>query len=440
MKVTLIGGGGYAWTPMLMANFISNPFFNDIGICLMDLDGEALAVTSQACRVMLEKVPDCHIAIETTMALDQALLGASYVIVAIAHGGIMAEFEDHKLARKYGYFNMNGEEVGVAGCSRTLRHIPHLVKIARRMEDICPNAILINVSNPLTALTRAINKYTGIKAYGFCHGVVNHLSPMFPLFGANSWDGVEYNVAGVDHCSWLLDIRYKGTDALTIMREKGLIDLAKKGLLHVTADDPFAGREQLRLRFMLWGIIGYMPAISDRHIIEFFAQITGRQEYRDFFGVNSEYNRPAEKLEWSNKYKASVMRIAGGLEEPLLQRSSEIVDKFISALNGGGSLIDVMNVPNIGQVSNLPMQSVVETKCLVDATGVHPIIAGPLPPILESIVRPIMIRQELYMEAAMENSFEKLRAALSTDPHVFDFRYIDDLCHDLLVYNRQFNE
>jgi Alpha-galactosidases/6-phospho-beta-glucosidases, family 4 of glycosyl hydrolases len=98
----------------------------------------------------------------------------------------------------------------------------------------------------------------------------------------------------------------------------------------------------------------------------------------------------------------------------------------------------VMNVPNEGQISNLPMESIVETKCLADSIGVHPIHAGKLPPIVESIVRPILIRQEQYMEAAMEDSFEKLRAALSTDPLVNDFRRIDDLCRELMDFNNQF--
>jgi alpha-galactosidase len=438
MKISLVGGGGYAWTPMLMTNFITNPFFNGSHICLMDINEEALAQTSSACRKTLVAAAASRLTIETTTDLDDALKGADYVIVAIAHGGIRAEVEDLRIGRKYGYFNMGGEEVGVSGCSRTLRHVPEIVRIARRMEDLCPDAEFLNVSNPLTALTRSINKYTGVKGYGFCHGVVNHLSPMFPLFGADSWDGVDFNVAGVDHCSWLLDIRYKGQDALAIMREKGLIDMANQGRLNVMADDPFANREQLRLRFMLWGILGYMPAISDRHIIEFFAQIIGRKEYRDFFNVDSNFDRPTEKLEWAERYKDDVLNVVAGKKKPSLNRSAEIVDRFICARAGGGALLDVMNVPNVGQVPNLPRDSVVETKCLVDATGVHPVIAGPLPPVIESIVRPIIIRQELYMEAAMENSFEKLRAALSTDPLVCDFRYLDEMCRELLDYNSQF--
>lgn len=402
----------------------------------MDINENALKDTQRLSSLLSSRLPENKMTFEATTDLDKALEGASYVVMAITNGGQQTEIMDHKIARKYGYFNMIGHEVGIAGCSRTLRHVPEAVRIARKMEKLCPSAVFLNVSNPLTAITRALNKYTSIKAYGFCHGVTNHLSPMFPLFGADSWDGVEFNAAGVDHCSWLLDVRYKGRDALAIMKEKGLIESAEMGLLEVTTDDPFAGREKLRLRFLLWGILGYMPAISDSHIIEFFGQLIGTEEFRKHYGVH--YDHIAEKTEWKDKYKDDVLNILEGRTQPSLRRSNEIVDKFICAVNGGGSFIDVMNVPNEGQIPNLPMESIVETKCLVDSTGVHPIHAGKLPPIIESIVRPIILRQELYMEAAMENNFQKLKSALSMDPLVNDFRNIDELCRELLDYNNQF--
>ncbi len=125
-------------------------------------------------------------------------------------------------------------------------------------------------------------------------------------------------------------------------------------------------------------------------------------------------------------------------KNPTPARNNECIDKFIAALHGAGSLTEVFNCPNVGQISNLPLESVVETKCLVDSTGVHPIAAGALPPILESLVRPVSIRQELYMEAAMTGDAQLLRAALATDPLVSDFRNIHQLTDELLKYNRKF--
>jgi alpha-galactosidase len=436
LKITIIGGGSYAWMPILITNFLLLDFFNNTRICLMDIDAAALGHINKLCSLLSSKLPKNNMMFETTTNLDEALYGASYVIMAITNGGYQTEIMDHKIARKYGYFNMIGHEVGIAGCSRTLRHVPEAVRIARKMEKLCSSAVFLNVSNPLTAITRAINKYTSIKAYGFCHGVTNHLHPLFPLFGAKSWDEVDFNAAGVDHCSWLLDVRVRGKDALAIMKEKGLIESAEKGLMKVTVDDPFSGREKLRLRFILWGILGYMPAISDSHIIEFFGQLIGTEELRNHYGVH--YDHIADKTKGADGYKNEVLDLLEEKTQPSLKRNNEIVDKFICAINGGGAFIDVMNVPNEGQIPNLPMDSIVETKCLVDSTGVHPIHVGKLPHIIESIVRPIVLREELYMEAAMENSFDKLRSALSTDPLVNDFRKIDNLCRELIDYNNQF--
>jgi alpha-galactosidase len=436
MKIAIIGGGSYAWMPILITNFLLNSYFKNIRICLMDINASALADIELISKLYAAKLTQNKIIFEITTELDHSLDGATYVILAITHGGSGTEIMDHQIARKYGYFNMIGHEVGVAGCSRTLRMVPEAIRIARRMEILCPSALLLNVSNPLTAVTRSINKYTGIKAYGFCHGVVNHLAALLPLFDADSWEGVEFTAAGVDHCSWLLDVKHHGKDALKIMRDKGLIESANLGVLDALADDPFSGREKLRLRFILWGILGYMPGISDLHIIDFFSQFVSRPELREHFGI--EYDHISEKTTGVDKYKNEVRRQLEGKITPSLKRHNEIVDKFICATSGGESFIDVLNVPNEGQIQNLPLDSIVETKCLVDATGIHPIQAGALPPIIESIVRPIIIRQELYMEAAMEHDFYKLRAALSMDPLVNDFRRIDDLCHELIDYNSQF--
>lgn len=436
MKITLIGGGSCSWTPGLARDFLSDDFFKGIEICLYDINEAALDDLIELCDIYLKQVPKNHIRFRKTTDLKEALSEASYVIAAISNGGLEPELEDHRIARKYGFYNIKGSEVGIAGCSRTLRHVPEFVRIARKMEKYCPDAMLLNVTNPLTAITRCVNKYTSIKSYGFCHGVVNHLEILLPFFGADSWNGVEFTVAGVDHCTWQLEIKYRGKDALQIMRDKGLIEAARQGRNIATFDDPFAGAENQRLRFLLWDIIGYLPAISDEHCAEFFGQFMKSEESRKQYGIT--YDRIADRTMSSRKAKENVKNILEGTAKPNFKDSGEILHKFIAALNGGGEMIGVVNAPNRGQIGNLPKDTVVETRCLVDANGVHPIIAGDLPPILDSIVRPVAIREELYMEAAIEKNVKKLRSALSMDPLMNDFSRIDDVCQELMDYNRQF--
>lgn len=436
MRITVIGGGSYAWVPALVQGFVSNPFFKDSTICLMDIDAQALNDTHRLCEMFndRERRPLHFI---TTTNLDQSLAGASYVILAISHGGLDAELEDHRIARRHGFYNLKGSEVGIAGCSRTLRHVPEAVRIARRMEQICPNAMLLNVTNPLTACTRAVNKYTSIRCYGFCHGVINHLRPLLEFIGANGLDdGVEFNVGGVDHCSWFLSLTHQGRDALQTLRSLRLIVKARDNTLNKTVDDVFAGKENLRLRFLIWDMLGYLPAISDEHCVEFMGPIMKGAETRRFFGVT--YDRIAERTEAVGSARQHVKDLLAGNGTLPNSRSSEMIDKFIAALNGHDAFVDVMNYPNEGQIPNLPIKSVIESKCRIDASGVRGLHVGELPPIVESIVRPVLIREELYMEAAMEWNSDKLRAALATDPLVNDFRMIDAICSELLDYNKQF--
>ncbi len=295
MKIAIVGGGSYSWTHLLFQNFVLNSFFDGCTICLMDINKAAVERVASACSRFVGK-PN-HINITTTTDLREGLKDASYVIVAISHGGLEPELEDHRIARRYGHYNLKGSEVGIAGCSRTLRHVPEIVRIARLMEKICPSAMLLNVTNPLTALTRSVNKYTSIKCVGFCHGVINHLQAIVPLFNEDgkpgSLDDVEFHVAGIDHFSWQLSIKYRGRDALEIMRKKGLIDGARRGKTIATYDDPFAGTENQRLRFLIWDVIGYLPALSDEHSAEFFGELLRTPELRRHYGVS--YDRIKER-------------------------------------------------------------------------------------------------------------------------------------------------
>jgi len=432
MKITIIGGGSYAWAPVLIRNLLTNDFFAEDTICLMDINTEALD-DIHALAVKYNELAHRHFTFCTSTSMEKSLDGASYVVVAISHGGLEAELEDHRIARKFGFYNMKGSEVGIAGAARTLRHVPEMVRIAHAMEQHCPEAMLLNVTNPLTALTRSVGRYSKIQAAGFCHGVVNHLAMLLPYFSKTGWDGVEFNVAGVDHISWLLDVRYRGQDALAIIKKKGFVEAAKKGT-SMGYDDPFAGKENLRLRFLIWDIIGYLPALSDEHCIEFFGQIMGSAQARTHYHIS--YDRMVERTRTVHADRTRVKDLLAGKRKLEIVRGGEIIDQFIAALHGGTRFLDVINYPNEGQISNLPLYSVVETKCLVDSTGVHPVHAGALPPILESIVRPVCIREELYMEAAMEKDVQKLKAALATDPIVNDFRRMDEIANVLLKQNR----
>ena len=244
LKIAMVGGGSYSWTYGLFSTFQDNPFYDrETELCLYDINEKAVNDTFSFCSYYNDLYPEKAITLTKTLSEDEALEGADYVVIAISHGGLDAELEDHRIARRHGFYNVKGSESGIAGASRTIRHVPEFIRIAHRMKQLCPKAVMLNVTNPLTALTRCVQKYENVTAVGFCHGIRNHLEILLPYFGADSFEGVSFSVSGVDHCSFLTDIRFHGKDALQIMRDKQMIEAAWAGKNNITFDDPFAGRE-----------------------------------------------------------------------------------------------------------------------------------------------------------------------------------------------------
>lgn len=435
LKITVIGGGSYAWTTEpLFSTFLYNDFYDkDLEICLYDINPEALENVYTYCSHYNDECPEKAVTLTKTLDEDKALADANYVIIAISHGGLEAELEDHRIARRHGFYNIKGSESGIAGASRTMRFVPEFIRIAGKMKHLCPNAKLLNVSNPLTALTRCVQKYEDVEAIGFCHGIHNHLNILLPYIGAKNFDEISFSVSGVDHCSFVTDIRFRGEDALQIMRDKGMIDAAWAGKTDITYDDPFAGRENQRIRFILWDMLSCMPGLSDEHCAEFYYQTTGTQANRDFFGMH--YDRIKERTATVAHDRETVIQALKTNTFPKLHMGSEIIHRAVEAFEGGRTYYDTANYRNLGQVRELPLDTVVETQMTFDGTGVHPAIANPLPKAAASIVQATATREELFMEAAMEWNAQKLTSALAIDPLVQDFRKVRDVVKDIMDYN-----
>lgn len=434
LKIALVGGGSYSWTYGMYSTLLDNPFFDrETELCLYDINEEALNNVFAFCSYYNDQYPEKAIRLTKTLSEDEALEGADYVLIAISHGGLEAELEDHYIARRHGFYNVKGSESGIAGASRTIRHVPEFLRYARKMKRLCPGAVLLNVTNPLTALTRCVQKYENVHAVGFCHGIRNHLEILLPYFGAKGFEDVSFSVSGVDHCSFLTDVRLHGQDALKIMRDKGMIEAAWAGKTNITYDDPFAGRENQRIRFILWDMLGCMPGLSDEHCAEFYYQTTGTQENRDRFGMH--YDRIVDRTTSVKRLRDNIVVPLETGKMPPLRVSDERMERVIEALEGGRPFYDVVNYRNLGQVRELPMDTVVETFVTFDATGAHPAIANPLPKAVQPIVFATAMREELFMEAAVEWDAAKLTSALCQDPLVQDFTRIRDVVKDLMEYN-----
>lgn len=412
LKIVIVGGGSYAWTPKLVCNILLNEFLDGCEIMLHDLNAEALELTHAAC-LKYRDAAGSSTRIEQTTDQAAALDGAHAVVVTITTGGFRAMAQDLAIPEKYGVFHTVGDTVGPGGLVRALRNVPVFLQLGRAMEEhYCPTAWMLNCSNPLCALTRVVNRETSIRALGVCHGVPHIVKAFADFFGAEL-DQCAYVNTGIDHCSWFTHFRVDGRCAWELLREKGVDDWLALPADQAEQDETFKGIYSLRVGILLGRNLGGLPAISDRHMVEFVPGFLDSEETVKEYGLRRTTIEEREK--GAAEGRAKLERILSGEEEVKASRGSDPIDTSIAALYGGPPREDNLNAPNVGQVPQLPEGAIVETRGVLDSAGVHPLVS-PLPAPLEAVVRPHTIRETLTVDAALEGDFEKALAALSSDP------------------------
>jgi alpha-galactosidase/6-phospho-beta-glucosidase family protein len=423
-KVAVIGGGSPGWTPRLVTDIMLE---RELGgeIVLTDVDADALAVLAKVCeRIRTEH--SGRFAIASTTNLDEALDGADFVVVTITTGGLKAMRVDLEVPEKYHCFQTVGDTVGPGGLSRALRNIPVFVGFAQAMERRCPKAWMLNVSNPLTALTRTVEKVSSIRALGICHGVDGAAHDYAKLANAEGAKSIRF--AGVDHCSWLLDLRVGDTDVLAEIRARladgWRFDEDKKGIL-----------EGYVACLKLYENLGYLPAIQARHIVEFFPYFLRDMEQVERYGLRR--TSIADRERGRQKQVERARRQAAGEEDIPRTQSNEAVAPAIRAMVTGKRVVVSVNARNEGQIPNLPLGAVVETLCVIDGAGVHAATAGPLPPEILAVVLPHVLRQEMTVEAGLSGDRDKALTILATDPLVQDLDSAKDMLDEMLEANRK---
>ncbi|MBI3832116.1 MAG: hypothetical protein HY291_21525 [Planctomycetes bacterium] len=417
VKVAFVGGGSYLWMPSILGRMMRTPTLNEDAFVIMDTDARA-AEEIHALAQALKKHLKSPLKITRTTDLREALEGADYVSLTISTGGLEAMRVDVETPEKYGIYHTVGDTVGPGGISRALRNVPVLVDLGRKMEQYCPNAWLLNLSNPLSPLTRAVTKETKIKAAGLCQGVVEHVDYLVELLGRKPGQDVQFTTAGIDHCPWLLELKIKGRDGLELLREKGLCSS------ELNANAAGAGHDShlnigvgTRAGFALWKEIGYLPGIGDRHIVENFGNfLTDKSQMEKYGIVRTTIEERIQRREHGRK---RVLEMTKAPETLAIPDTHAPVIQMIDALEGRGDLLTTLNVENVGQIPELPARSNVETLCRVDRLGVHPITIGQLlPRAIDAVVRPHILRQEASIEAALNGDFELAVNVLASDPLV----------------------
>jgi alpha-galactosidase len=434
MKIVFVGGGSVQWTPKLVTDLALTETLADAHLVLHDIDSEALDLLARVCKRIVTQA-GARVRVSATLDRIEALRGADFVILCVAIGGLAAMRNDLEIPERYGIDQSVGDTVGPGGLARGLRHIPFAVQVAREMEQLCPKAWLMNLTNPMTTICRATCRATSISTVGLCHevtGVRRRLEEVLDI----PEESIDLDVAGVNHLPVILNLRVGAADGTTMLRDW----LAERGPSRLI-DEHISGirdifHDRMAVKLTLFQHLGVLFGAGDRHVAEFFPGFLTKTSARGCrYGVVLTTIAHRETL--AQQRRAGLEDFINGAPREL-KMSDEQLAPVMAALAGGPPGEFVVDVPNKGQIDNLPREAVVECKAQVNSLGIHPLATGPLPYAAYAVISGHVARQELIVEAALTGQRGPALAALATDPLVHDPAIVEPMLDELMAANQAF--
>ena len=406
VKICFIGAGSTIFAKNVLGDAMLTPSLQDAEIALFDIDEERLKESELMLQTINKNSNQSRAKIKSFSDRKEALNNANFVINAIQVGGYKpSTVIDFEIPKKYGLQQTIGDTTGIGGIFRGLRTLPVMFDIAKDMEEVCPDAWLLNYTNPMAILTMGMLKATKIKTVGLCHSVQVCVPELFEHLGIKdqyNLDEFQWKIAGINHMAWLLEINRNGKDFYPEIRR-----LASE----------IANPHKDSVRFELMKHFGYYITESSEH----------NAEYHPYF-IKKNYPELIEQLQIPiDEYlRRCVDQIAGWetqrdeiVNDGSLEhtRSREYASYIMDAITTGTPTMIAGNVLNKGLITNLPEDCCVEVPCLVDKNGVQPTYVGKLPTQLAALNRTNINVQELTVEAAMTLEKDKIYQAALMDPH-----------------------
>lgn len=405
-KIVVIGAGSYSFGTMTVRDILECPDLKGSEIVLVDIDGDRLDRMARLAR-RLNETWDAEFEISATTDRCEALPGADIVVGAVEQRRYPMWRLDIQIPMKHGCRHLYGENGGPGGMFHTLRQVPVMLDIARDMERLCPQAWLVNMSNPESRVTLAIHRYTRIKAVGVCLGTYITRNSLASRVLGLSPEEVDVKAAGINHCHWVVDIRRNGTG-------EDLYPLVRERIEGLDSEWQPLSRECLR-RF------GLFPGPADSHVGE-------------YLGWGWEYMPPGF-TDWIMDYDATEAEItarmeayasgtgpleADELEQFMVERGYrwQTVDIILSLLDNGNRYVLALNVPNDGYITNLRQDAIVEVPALVGADRIYGLGMGSLPPAIAALLEVQLEIMDLNVEAAVTGNRQTALQALIIDPCV----------------------
>jgi alpha-galactosidase len=398
-RITLIGAGSVEFTRILLADLIAFPELAEATVVLHDIDPERLQ-TAEQIALATNRATGAQLRIEAHLDRRAALDGADFVINEIQVGGFDATLRDFEIPKRYGLRQTIGDTLGVGGIFRGLRTIPVVLAIADDMAEVCPDAMLLNYTNPMAMLPWSLwESGRTTRVVGLCHSVQNTHEQLAEIVGV-PLEEIEFLTGGVNHQAFVLEFKRGGESLYP------LLDAA------IARDPEGLGR---RVRIELYRQFGHFPTESSEHGAEYLPWFMRHDEELERYRIPvDEYlRRSRENLE---EYAQIKRTLAAG--EPLETLSEdELAPRYIHSMVTGTERIEYGNVRNDGLIDNLPDGCCVEVPCRVDGDGVHPVAIGKLPAQCAALNRTFINVVELTVRAALEGRRDHVYQAVLLDPN-----------------------
>lgn len=424
IKIAFMGAGSTIFAKNILGDIMDTPVLKEaVEIALYDINGGRLSESYSMLANINQNINNGKAKIITYLGEENrraALKNAKYVINAIQVGGYEpCTVTDFTIAKKFGLRQTIADTLGIGGIFRALRTIPVLFSFARDIEEVCPDAWLLNYTNPMASLTGAMLRYTDVKTVGLCHSVQTCAETLLNSVNMPT-DNVQYHIAGINHMAWLLDIRRNGVDLYPEIKRRA-------SEINQKHDD--------MVRHEIMQTFGYYVTESSEHNAEYMPYWIKRNypELIERFNIPlDEYPRRCiEQIAQWDKQKQELT-----LNSDITHtRTREYASYIIEAIETDRPYKIGGNVLNHGIITNLPSEACVEVPCLVDGTGITPCFVGNLPQQLAALNRTNINTQLLTIEAAITHKRDAIYHAALLDPHTSAELSIDDirqLCDELI--------
>ena len=430
-KIAFIGAGSLDFTNDLVRDILTFPLLRDAHIALMDINPERLefARTSVLKLIAAGNYPAT---VSATLNRAEALEGADVVLTTILAGSTDVWRYDIEIPKKYGVDINVGDTRGPSGIFRFLRTLPPMMEIVRDMEKYCPDAVLLNYTNPMAMLCGALQRQTSIRVTGLCHSVQGSARMLADWIGA-PYDEIDYLCAGINHQAWYLEYKWKGKDAYPLIHK-------------AITERPEIYNEEI-VRNEMYLAIGKYVTESSGHNSEYNAWFRKRPDLIEKYCTNGTGWNPGEYAYILKEYQKTEAtwkeitkeRLAKPLTASDLERGEEYAAYIINALKGGEPFKFNGNVPNTHLITNLPEGACVEVPVLVDRAGFHPMHVGDLPPecaLLTSLSSGI---EELAIQGALTGDPVAIYRAIAHDPltmAVLSLAEIREMTNEMFEQNK----